>query len=856
MCTDKGGKHICNPQVCPLGFSLQNVNAEPKCVEMTKDNTDRALGYVSGKVVAIDASTCDGAIDRGICHSTFPFITPNDLVTGSKHNPRTRKIVQPGQTTATEFIVPILGLYHGGLVGDAADGTMAGIYQQYLQDVLKFALNKNVGIDVILAVMNTWSINSDQGKYDFAAYCNPQFLADNFVKPVQDHNNATGKKVEVGLVPYVRPKDGMWAWDLSLPGTAEPSKNPDGVYNTLASCPLVSPISPCPIKVQDNCVANCDSNKSCTFTSAAPSKSKENYAAPSPDFSGCGSVDKCYPECPKGCPNIGSQLLNYMSSVNKAVPTPSSGDKLQLTYIVFDGEDAGPYNSSRGFCELVNAAVTQDVNLTNVGFAKALNSGLVNGGFNNIVMPETYWYMNELWPCAGNATQMSKKPDVCGPLTSYRWYANRPKEFLNFVQAASESNCGGDTNYLNAMENNIRAAASLSPQNVGNKPMAHPAIWPMFSLENLTMSGTSPPPGNGAKISGKYYGAPNCIANNYSGIGSVPKDDVCGTFDGFSYWNWESFLDMCTLFAHKYGVNQVGIYESQFIPPSWIPNANGDLGDGQYTNDCKPVVDNSCPSVVSDKYACDNTDPVQGSADCMTNIPTSPCQAKYYAECKTQTNLDGLNSTKGHCSYHRNKGDPITPCKKPFPTIKYNSGLSPGSNLCKGTGADDQGPCGGHHVGYCNKWECVDLDANTCPCEKILANAMPNKAPLPPVSNPPVYPNPPSQDACFAYAKAVADLPFMNRCKDEIDKLDNSKFKVGNTNNCSYDYEAPADASCKQYDGQELWQFYKTASNVKICSGDTDCPGSYCKKDKTLPVWSAKPNSAKAPNSMNCYQCK
>ena len=864
LCTDKGGKHICNPQVCPLGFVLGGTDDDPKCLEMTKDNTSRALGYVGGKVEAIDTSSCPTGgtgIDRGICHSSFPAIKPNKLVTGSPSNMRTRTITQwdSGKQVTNTFTVPVLGLYHGGLVGDAADGTTAGIYQQYLQDVLRFALNDKVAIDVILAVMNTWSINSTQGKYDFAAYCNPQFLADNFVTPVQEHNNKNNKDVKVGLVPYVRPKDGMWAWDLSLPGTADPM-NPDSdktTFSTLASCPLVSPVSPCPIKVQDNCIPNCSTNTSCNFTSATPSK--ENFTSIKPDTSGCGKVDDCYPQCPKGCPNIGSQLLNYMSSVNKLIKAPTGKEPLQLTYVVFDGEDAGPYNSSRGFCELTNAALDQNVNLTNVGFAKALNSGLVAGGFNNIVMPETYWYMNELWPCAGNATQMSKKPDVCGPLTSYRWYANRPKEFLNFIQAASESNCGGDTNYLNAMEQNIKAAASMAPRPVSGDSrsytMAQPAIWPMFSLENLTMSGTSPAPGNGANLEKPYYGAPNCIANNYSGIGSVPKDDVCGTFDGFAYWNWESFLDMCTLFAHKYGVNQVGIYESQFIPPSWMPDSNGSLGNGQYTNNCIPVVDNSCPGVVSDRYICDNTEPKKGASSCMDHITTSPCQSKYYAECKTKTNLDGTESTSGTCSYHRNKGTPITPCVKPFPSTRYNSGLSPGSNLCKGTGADDQGPCGGHHAKYCNKWECVEID--DCPCEKILAGAMASKADVPSSKAPP-YPDTPSPEACFNYAKSVANLDFMKKCKDKINSLDQSKFKVGNKNNCSYDYEPPADAACKNYNGKNLWQYYHGANqDVKICSSNADCAStSWCKTGETVPVWAEKPASAKAPNQMNCYQCK
>jgi hypothetical protein len=64
------------------------------------------------------------------------------------------------------------------------------------------------------------------------------------------------------------------------------------------------------------------------------------------------------------------------------------------------------------------------------------------------------------------------------------------------------------------------------------------------------------------------------------------KNDVCGTFDGFSYWEWDTFLEFLMHFADKYmrDTNQnifpgatIGIYESQFIPPEWFKN-------GKYSN--------------------------------------------------------------------------------------------------------------------------------------------------------------------------------------------------------------------------------------------------------------------------------
>ena len=154
-------------------------------------------------------------------------------------------------------------------------------------------------------------------------------------------------------------------------------------------------------------------------------------------------------------------------------------------------------------------------------------------------------------------------------------------------------------------------------QNIANNP---DAIYPMFTLENLSMNGT----------------APSCLAYNYFGVdpktsGGTLKSNVCGTIDGFSYWDWDKFLEFMTLFAHKYNVKQVGIYESQFIPPAWMPN-------GSFLNDCSPnnttTGDTACsnipvPSYLSMLKACPvytpppaPSGPTTAPVNCAVQCPT------------------------------------------------------------------------------------------------------------------------------------------------------------------------------------------------------------------------------------------
>jgi hypothetical protein len=77
------------------------------------------------------------------------------------------------------------------------------------------------------------------------------------------------------------------------------------------------------------------------------------------------------------------------------------------------------------------------------------------------------------------------------------------------------------------------------------------AVIPMFSFEGLPLK--------------------SCFATHFSaGVKNV--SDICGTFDGFSFWQWETFKEFMIYFADAFQVDEVGIYDLQFIPPYWFDN--------------------------------------------------------------------------------------------------------------------------------------------------------------------------------------------------------------------------------------------------------------------------------------------
>ena len=98
-------------------------------------------------------------------------------------------------------------------------------------------------------------------------------------------------------------------------------------------------------------------------------------------------------------------------------------------------------------------------------------------------------------------------------------------------------------------------------------------LIPTFSIEGLSN-------GNNGKtdcLAAKYYGTDlpklDCkgkSTGSTTGTGTRQCNKVCGTFDGFSTWSLEEFYKYLKLVRDTTGNDEVCIYESQFIPTSWL----------------------------------------------------------------------------------------------------------------------------------------------------------------------------------------------------------------------------------------------------------------------------------------------
>ena len=381
-----------------------------------------------------------------------------------------------------------VGLYWGGVVGQAVSDASGDTMTQYFKNVLEFCLtpSKNRSgrnrVDVLYFVLEHWQNNS-------FGFLDPKVNWMQNVALPMIKKKANGK-LEVGVVAYMNPKDAIWDYDLTLPGGLN-STNQD-----FRSCNPTNPNGGCPVT----------------------------------DYSICSITGSCQ----IGCPNYASQVMKYIGEINK-------NSDVKITYFIMDGEDAGGYQSPNGFCFLQHAKEIYAPDIKYIGMAKGIGQTTVEDNkYPNILYPETYWYMNELAPCHGSPFELQNKSDICTEFSSYRRFQDKPLEYLDFLKQAS---CNDkDSLGLTKISNNLK----------NNKD----AIWPMFSIENLSIKA----PAN------------NCLAREFHPASIPGKPQMCGTFDGFSYWSWDEFEKFLILFSQQFGAPNVAIYEAQFLPPHWFKN--------------------------------------------------------------------------------------------------------------------------------------------------------------------------------------------------------------------------------------------------------------------------------------------
>jgi hypothetical protein len=87
-----------------------------------------------------------------------------------------------------------------------------------------------------------------------------------------------------------------------------------------------------------------------------------------------------------------------------------------------------------------------------------------------------------------------------------------------------------------------------------DNPLSLPGTCPLLSIElaHIDKIGIGP--------------EKTCIKNMFD------NNDFCGTFDGFGNWDWSKFEEFMDIFAKKYNVKDIGVYEFQFVPPAWLDN--------------------------------------------------------------------------------------------------------------------------------------------------------------------------------------------------------------------------------------------------------------------------------------------
>ena len=253
------------------------------------------------------------------------------------------------------------------------------------------------------------------------------------------------------------------------------------------------------------------------------------------DASGCGkyaacteikdycSGSTCCAQYPPGCPNTLEQFFKYVGDLN--TKAKAKGVKV-VTTIALDGEDFGAYGTDQyGLTQAWQAAKKYAPDVNEIGYAHGPHTRPTEN-WTNASYPELYWIgeLKSAINCIGCPEGTDKSDPTC----------------MTCLNAIYQKNRNNPQGMLAAFDKYI------APVNTQNSPLNIPGTCPLFSIE---MS---------------HYGSDSCIKNQFD------QNNFCGTFDGFGNWEWDKFEEFMNLFAKKYGVKDIGVYEWQFVPPSWI----------------------------------------------------------------------------------------------------------------------------------------------------------------------------------------------------------------------------------------------------------------------------------------------
>jgi hypothetical protein len=372
----------------------------------------------------------------------------------------------------------------------------------------------------------------------------------------------------------------------------------------------------------------CGSKGMCELTCSAPSCDPTSFSACAQKSLCCGSknvasdgtsaVRAVFPKLtggtlPCGCPNIASQVVAYVTAVNKAVDALVAkglipADTPKVTMVAYDGEDAHANNGAAGQCQSVQMMQSKGLRvfptrlrstgedaaekkegapsqpagslINNVphqlGHAYAMGTtpypyvtDPINGTSASptsttlsFAMPEMYWFMGINWPCIGSHNNLNNRPDVCTTVMAYRDFQGAMKakstlSMLDFYLWILAVQPCGDESQFTPMQKNMRDFRGQ--------------VWPMISSEYL--SGSDP----------KNTTNP-CLARAANGGNIV--ESICGTCDMMYTYEWCDILQFFgaiyeDCYKNKWGnyagdalptdgsLPFVALYEAQFINPKW-----------------------------------------------------------------------------------------------------------------------------------------------------------------------------------------------------------------------------------------------------------------------------------------------
>ena len=368
-------------------------------------------------------------------------------------------------------------------------------------------------------------------------YTDIDFVIDNYLGNIQ---NIDG--FEAGLLAIVDPRYTSY-YDITTPGGIW-GNNPTyknqpvkGDVQGINYCQ--SPYRECS-KSSDMCAANALSQQKC---GDCPKEKPYCVAGNCQKDPVCGEItdyckgSRCCLQYPPGCPNNIEQFFKYVGDLNNKAK--QKGYKTVITTIALDGEDLGMYGTDKyGLVQLWQAARKYAPDVLEIGYAHGPSVNAVDN-WTNAAYPELYW-IGELKPaigCSGCKDGASKSDAGCKECLKsiYQENKNQPQQMLDAFSKYL------DTTQFKTVPKDQRKG-----------------VCPLFSLESAHLKNDNVPGNNSTQES--------CIAKYYN---DDPNSNFCGTFDGFGDWEWDKFEDFMDRFAKKYGVEEIGVYEWQFVPFSW-----------------------------------------------------------------------------------------------------------------------------------------------------------------------------------------------------------------------------------------------------------------------------------------------